>query len=118
MSGNLVQNISHVTKEEWTIILANCTEEERITMINVYQRPGSLMPNHGNGRATPTRAYQNILGNMFNEQVRLGEAQVSGNNNQIPVSNMVRQPHTHVPTSTLNIQGQPGIFGQQMQGNP
>ena len=55
---------------------------------------------------------------MFNEQVRLGEAQVSGHNNQIPVSNMVRQPNTHVPTSTLNIQGQPGIFGQQMQGNP
>ena len=36
MSGNLVKNIPHVTKEEWAIILANCTEEERITMINVY----------------------------------------------------------------------------------
>ena len=53
MSRDLVQNIPHVTKEEWALILANCTEEEHITMINVYQRPGSLMPNHGNGRATP-----------------------------------------------------------------
>ena len=118
MSGNLVQNIPHVTKEEWTIILANCTEEQHITMINVYQRPGSLMPNHGSGRATPTRAYQQILGNIFNEQVRLGEASVSGNNNQIPISNMARQPHTHVPTSNLNMQGQVRISGQTMQNNP
>ena len=122
MSGNLVQNIPHVTKEEWTIILANCTEEERITMINVYQRPGSLMPNHGSGRATPTRAYQQILGNIFNEQVRLGEASLSlrnpGNNNQIPISNIARQPHTHVPTSNLNMLGQVRISGQTMQNNP
>ena len=37
MSGDLIQNIPHVTKAEWTLILAHCTEEERITMINVYQ---------------------------------------------------------------------------------
>ena len=30
------------------------------------------MPNKGTGRATPTRAYQQVLGNMFNEQVRSG----------------------------------------------
>ena len=34
--------------------------------------PGRVMPNKGTGRATPTRAYQQILGNMFNEQVRSG----------------------------------------------
>ena len=122
MNGNLVQNIPHMTKEEWTIILANCTEEQHITMINVYQRPGSLMPNHGSGRATPARAYQQILGNIFNEQVRLGEASLSlrnpGNNNQIPISNMARQPHTHVPTSNLNMQGQIRTSGQTMQNNP
>ena len=56
MNGDLVQNNPHVTKEELTYILANCNEEERITMINIYQKPGSLMPNNGSGRATPTRA--------------------------------------------------------------
>ena len=118
MNGDLVQNIPHVNKDEWTIILANCTEEEQNTMINVYQRPGSLMPNHGNGRATPIRAYQQILGNEFNKQVRLGQAQGSGNNNQIPSSNMMRQPHTYAPTSNPNMQGQIQIFGQNMQNNP
>merc|ERR1712240_619145 len=99
MDGDLVKNIPHVTKEELTYILANCNEEERMTLINIYQKPGSLIPNNGSGRATPTRAYQKVLGNIFNEQVRLGEAQVSRHNPQIPVSHMARQPTTHVPTS-------------------
>ena len=77
MTGNLVQNIPQMTSEEWTVILTNCNEEQRKTLINVYQRPSSLMPNNGNGRATPTRAYQQILGNIFNEQVRLGGATLS-----------------------------------------
>ena len=66
MDGDLVKNIPHVTKEELTYILANCTEDERMTIINIYQKPGSLMPNNGSGRATPTRAYQKVLGNIFN----------------------------------------------------
>ena len=70
MDGNLVKNIPHINKEELTYILANCTEGERMIIINLYQTPGSLMPNNGNGRATPTRAYQKVLGNIFNEQVR------------------------------------------------
>ena len=54
------------------------------------------MPNNGTGRATPTSAYQQILGNMFNEQVRSGDARLplrnTGINNQFPVSNIDRQP--------------------------
>ena len=76
------------------------------------------MPNHRSGRATPTRPYQKILGNMFNEQVRLGEAQVSRHNTQIPVSHMARQPTTHVPTSNPSTQGQPGLLQGQPMGPP
>ena len=107
MDGNLVKNIPHINKEELTYILANCTEGERMIMINIYQTPGSLMPNNGSGRATPTRAYQKVLGNIFNEQVR--------HNPQIPVSHMTRQPTTHVATSNPSTQGQPGLLqGQHM----
>ena len=80
------------------------------------------MPNNGTGRATPTRAYQQILGNMFNEQVRVGDATLSlrnpGNNNQLPVSNIDRQLQAHVPTSNLNIQEQIRTSGQPMQNDP
>ena len=121
MNGNLVQNIPQVSSEKWTVILANCNEEQRTTLINVYQRPESLMPNNGTGRATPTRAYQQILGNMFNEQVRVGDATLSlrnpRNNNQLHVSNINRQLQAHVPTSNLNIQEQIRTFGQPMQND-
>ena len=122
MNGNLVQNIPQMTNEEWTVILANCNEEQRTTLINVYQRPESLMPNNGTGRATPTRAYQQILGNMFNEQVRSRNARLpmrnTGINNQVPVSNIDRQPQAHVTSSNLNIQEQMRTSGQSMQNNP
>ena len=77
------------------------------------------MPNNGTGRATPTRAYQQILGNMFNEQVRNGNARLplrnTGINNQVPVSNIDKQPQTHATSSNLNIQEQMKINGQSMQ---
>lgn len=76
MNGNLVQNIPQMTDEEWTVIFSNCNEKQCATLINVFQRPESLMPNNGTGRATPTRAYQQILGNMFKEQVRNGNARL------------------------------------------
>ena len=80
------------------------------------------MPNNGTGRATPTRAYQQILGNMFNEQVRVGGATLSlrnpGNNNQLPVSNINRQLQAYVPTSNLNRQEQVRTSGQPMQNDP
>merc|ERR1712240_804570 len=79
-------------------------------MINIYQTPGSLMPNNGSGRATPTRAYQKVLGNIFNEQVR--------HNPQIPVSHMTRQPTTQDATSNPSTQGQPGILQGQHMGPP
>ena len=118
----LIQNIPHIINEEWTVILANCNEEERTTLINVYQRPSSLMPNKGTGRATPTRAYQQILGNMFNEQVRVGGTTLAprnpGNNDQVPTSNINRQLQVHVPTSNLNRQVQVRTSGQMMQTEP
>ena len=46
MTGNLVQNIPHRTNEEWTVILANCNDEKHTTLINVYRRLSSLMPNN------------------------------------------------------------------------
>ena len=57
MTGDLIQNIPQITSEEWTVIFANCTEEQCTTLRNLYLRPGRLMPNKGTSRATPTRAY-------------------------------------------------------------
>merc|ERR1712240_512543 len=59
---------------------------------------------------TPTRAYQKVLGNIFNEQVR--------HNPHIPVSQMVRHPTTQVATSNPGTQGQPGILQGQHMGPP
>ena len=90
----MIQNIPQITNEEWTVIFANCTEEQRTTLINLYQRPGRLMPNKGTGRATPTRAYQQVLGNMFNDQVRNGGTPLTlrnhGTNGQVPTTNVSR----------------------------
>ena len=91
ITGDLRQKIPHITNEEWTVIFANCTDEQSTALINLYQRPGRLMPNKGTDRATPIRAYQQTLGNMFNEQVRNGGATLAprnpGNNGQVPTSN-------------------------------
>ena len=84
MTGEFRENIPHITNEEWTVILANCTAEQRTTLINLYQMPGRVMPNKGTGRATPTRAYQQILGNMFDEQVK----------KEIPTTNLSEQNQT------------------------
>merc|ERR1712240_742467 len=110
MDGNLVKNIPHINKEELNYILANSTEGERMIVLNLYQKPGNLMPNIGNGRATPTRAYQKVLGNIFNEQVRY--------NPHIPVSHMARHPTTQVATSNPGTQGQPGLLQGQHMDSP
>ena len=47
MTGDLIQNIPQITNEEWSVIFANCTDEQRTALINLYQRPGKLMPNKG-----------------------------------------------------------------------
>ena len=36
MTGDLIQNIPQITNEEWTVIFANCTEEQCTTLINLY----------------------------------------------------------------------------------
>ena len=36
MTGDLIQNIPQITSEEWTVIFANCNEEQRTTLINLY----------------------------------------------------------------------------------
>ena len=88
----------------------------------MYQRPESLMPNQGTGRATPTRACQQILGNIFNEQVRAGGDTLTlrnpGNSNQVPTSNINRQVQVHVPTSNLNRQVQVRTSPQMIQTEP
>ena len=66
MTGDLRENIPHITNEEWTVIFANCTEEQCTALINLYMRAGRLKPNKETSRATPIGAYQQVLGNMFN----------------------------------------------------
>ena len=57
--------------------------------------PGRVMPNKGTCRATPTRAYQQVLGNMFNEQVRSGGTPLvcfrdNRTNGEVPTTNLSR----------------------------
>ena len=80
------------------------------------------MPNKGTGRATPTRAYQQILDNMFDEQVRNGGAPLAprnpGTNGQVPTSNLNRHNQARAspqmmqlePPPISNIQAQPLLY--------
>ena len=93
MTGELIQNIPHITNEEWPVIFANCTDEHCTTLINLYQRPGRLILNKGTGQATPTRAYQQVLGTIFNDQVRNGGTppvyRTNGTNGPVPTTNLI-----------------------------
>ena len=69
------------------------------------------MPNKGTGRATPTRAYQQVLGNMFNEQVRNGGTPMAprnlGTNGQVPPSNL--NGHNQAMASPQMMQFEPPL---------
>ena len=71
------------------------------------------MPNKGTGRATPTRAYQQVLGNMFNDQVRNGGTPLTprnhGTNGQVPTTNLSR--HNQAMASPQMMQFEPPLVG-------
>ena len=71
------------------------------------------MPNKGTGRDTPTRAYQQVLGNMFNDQVRNGGTPLTprnhGTNGQVPTTNLSR--HNQAMASPQMMQFEPPLVG-------
>ena len=111
--GDLIQNIPQITNEEWTVIFANCTDEQCTASINLYQRPGRLMPNKGTGRATPTRAYQQVLVTLFNDQVRNGGtlpiSWTNGTPGPVPTTNLIR--HNKAFSSPQMMQFEPPMLG-------
>ena len=83
--------------------------------MNLYQRLGRLMPNKGTGRTTPTRACLQVLGNIFNEQVRNGGTplvpRIHGTNVEVPTTNLSR--HNQAMASPQMMQFEPTLVGTE-----
>ena len=58
MTGDLIQNIPQITNKEWSVIFANCTDEQRTLLINLYQRPGVMVARFDEQIPKATRVQQ------------------------------------------------------------